>query len=230
MKHIVTLGIILSRTDFREADRILSVITPDHGKVRVLARGVRKVKSKLAGGIELFSVSQISFIVGRGEIRTLTSSRLQKHYKHIVSDADRTMFGYEIIKLINRTTEDQAGQEYFELLDTTLEAIDDLAVGLDLIRLWLYLQLLKLGGHSPNLKTDSSNSKLEEKQKYSFNLDKMAFSPSTSRRFNAQHIKLLRLGLGLKSPVSLQKIKDSNNTVRECLQLTKTMLEQYVRL
>lgn len=230
MNQISTIGIILTRTNFSEADRILSVITPDHGKVRVLARGVRKVKSKLAGGIELFSVSQISFIVGRGEIRTLISSRLQKHYKHIVSDADRTMFGYEIIKLINRITEDQAGREYFELLDMTLQAIDDLAVELDLIRLWLYLQLLKLGGHSPNLKTDSSNSKLEEKQKYSINLDKMAFSPSTDGRFNAQHIKLLRLGLGLKSPVSLQKIKDSNNIVGECLQLTKTMLSQYVRL
>jgi len=39
----------LSRTDYGEADRILTVLTPDYGKLRLLAKGVRKVKSKLGG-------------------------------------------------------------------------------------------------------------------------------------------------------------------------------------
>ncbi len=230
MRQVVTIGIVLSRTDFDEAARILTVLTPDQGKVRLLARGARKVKSKLAGGIELFSVNDISFISGRGEVKTLTSSRLQKHYKHIVKDIDRTMFGYEILKIINRATEDAVGEEYFELLNKTLEAIDDAKLELDQIRLWFYLQLLKLGGHSPNLKTDAHKNPLEEKKKYIFNSDKMAFSPSANGRFNSQHIKLLRLGMGLKSPISLKNINDSGKVISSCLQLTKSMLEQYVRI
>jgi len=230
MKQIVTIAIVLSRTDFGEADRIVSVITPDQGKLSLLARGVRKVKSKLAGGIELFGVNQISFIVGKGEIRTLTSSRLEKHYKNIVKDVERTMFGYEILKIVNQATEDAVGAEYFELLDKTLEAIDNQAVDIDLIRLWFYLQLLKLGGHSPNLKTDTADNPLDEKQKYTFEQEKMAFLSVSGGRYNSDHIKLIRLGMGLKSPISLKNVNDSNKVANDCLQLVKSMLEQYVRI
>ena len=94
MKQIVTRGIILSRTDFGEADRILTILTHEQGKIRGIAKGVRKVKSKLAGGIELFSISQISFIQGKSDIYTLTSTRLEKHFGNIVHDIDRTMYAY----------------------------------------------------------------------------------------------------------------------------------------
>ncbi len=229
MKQTTTTAIVLSRTDFGEADRILTVLTADQGKVRLLARGVRKVKSKLAGGIELFSVNDISFL-GKGEVRTLTSSRMQKHYKNIVKDVERTMFGYEALKLINRITEDGAGQEYFDLLDSTLEAIDEADVELELIRLWLYMQLLKLGGHSPNLKTDTKEQPLDEKQKYSFDYKKMSFSVASNGHYNSAHIKLLRLGLSLNSPIKLKNISDSSKTADVCQQLSRSMLEQFVRL
>jgi len=51
MKRINTHGIVLARTDFGEADRILTFLTPDNGKVKAIAKGVRKQKSKMAGGI-----------------------------------------------------------------------------------------------------------------------------------------------------------------------------------
>lgn len=65
MNQIVTKGIVLSRTEFGEADRIITVLTTDHGKIRLIAKGVRRIKSKSAGGIELFSVSDITYIPGR---------------------------------------------------------------------------------------------------------------------------------------------------------------------
>ena len=61
-----TSAIILKRVDYGEADRILTLLTPDHGKLSLMAKGVRKIKSKLAGGIELFSISTITFAEGRG--------------------------------------------------------------------------------------------------------------------------------------------------------------------
>ena len=72
MKQISTTGVILSRVNYKEADRILGVITPNYGKVRLMARGVRKIKSKLAGGIELFSISSLNYVNGKGDISTLT--------------------------------------------------------------------------------------------------------------------------------------------------------------
>lgn len=46
----VTDAIILTRTDYGEADRIITLLTPGHGKLRLIAKGVRRIRSKLAGG------------------------------------------------------------------------------------------------------------------------------------------------------------------------------------
>ena len=59
MNRISTRSIILTRINYAEADRIITFLTPSNGKVRAIAKGVRKAKSKLAGGIELFSISDI---------------------------------------------------------------------------------------------------------------------------------------------------------------------------
>lgn len=230
MRQVVTKGIVLTRTDYGEADRILTFLTPDHGKVRALAKGVRKSKSKLAGGIELFSVSHISYIVGRGDINTLTSTRLEQHYGHIVKDVERTMFGYELLKSVNRATEDQAGEEYFILLQNLLAGLDDSNVPLPLLSLWFYMQLLKLGGHSPNLKTDTAGDTLQPDQKYTFSFDDMAFAPHPQGPFSAAHIKLLRLAISLDSPNKLIEVGGVDEVLATTLQLASTMLTQFIHI
>ena len=68
-------AIVLRRTNYGEADRILQLLTPE-GRRAVMARGVRREKSKLAGGIELFAVSDIVINRGKGELGILTSARM----------------------------------------------------------------------------------------------------------------------------------------------------------
>ena len=67
MKAHRTRAIVLRRTNYGEADRILQLLTPD-GKKSVMARGVRREKSRLAGGIELFAVSDVVIGEGKGEL------------------------------------------------------------------------------------------------------------------------------------------------------------------
>src|SRR3989338_6386968 len=112
MKRFTTKGIILSRTDYGEADRILSFLTDDHGKVKAIDKSVRKTQSKLAGGIELFSVSGLPLIDGRGEVNPLISSRLVRHYGNIVKDIERTKAAYEVLRMIGRATQDQPEPAY----------------------------------------------------------------------------------------------------------------------
>ena len=66
MQVFKTEAIMLRRTNYGEADRIISFITPDRGKLSAIAKGVRKPKSKLAGGLELFAASDITIAEGRG--------------------------------------------------------------------------------------------------------------------------------------------------------------------
>lgn len=215
MKQLVTPAIILTRTDYGEADRILTLLTPEYGKLHLLAKGVRRVKSKLAGGIELFSVSTITFMHGRssGGLGTLISTRLNKYYSSIVQDLDRTMLGYELIKQLNKITEDQAEADYFELLQQTFEVLDDDAVQLPLLRFWFQAQLLRLGGHTPNLHTDTAGTKLRPDQAYDFSFDAMCFTPQQSGRFSAAHIKFLRLTFAGHSAKVLAQVQGSDALV-----------------
>lgn len=230
MRGVVTQGIVLARTNFQEADRIITMLTPDYGKIRIMAKGVRRVKSKLAGGIELFSVSDITFLPGRKEIGTLISSRLITHYGNIVCDINRTMLGYELLKRINRITEDAAGEEYFKLLEATLSGLNNSDLSSELIELWFSMQLLKITGHSPKLRKDIAGNDLSADERYMFSYDDMAFRIAEDGPFTASHIKLLRLGIGTSEPGKLIQVKGTEKLASETLQLANTMLSRLVRI
>lgn len=230
MRGTVTTGIVLARTNFQEADRIITVLTPDYGKIRLMAKGVRRVKSKLAGGIELFSVSDVTFLPGRKEIGTLISSRLVTHYGDIVQDINRTMLGYELLKRINRVTEDAAGEEYFKLLNHVLAGLNNKDLPAELIELWFTMQLLKITGHSPKLRTDTIGNSLAADKNYKFSYDDMCFLVHKDGPFRANHIKLLRLGIGTAEPGKLSQVKGTENLASETLLLANTMLTRLVRV
>jgi len=232
MKQLKTKGIVLSRTDYGEADRIITFLTPDHGKVRVMAKGVRKSKSKLAGGIELFSVSDICFVVGRGELRTLTSTRLVKHYGGIVKELGRTNTAYELIKVLNKATEDHTEPAYFDILEQSFKALDDVNTNHELVKLWFDMQILKLAGHSPNLQADSNGAKLKANQTYDFNIDQMSFVTPLEREgaFNANHIKFLRLMFADNSPQSIQRIQNAEVLTGDTRALVRNMLNNFVHI
>lgn len=231
MKQLVTEAIILHRTDYGEADRILTVLTPHYGKLRLLARGVRRVKSKLAGGIELFSVSEITFIKGRGDIDTLVSTRLVKHYGRIVEDLERTMLAYELIKQLNRITEDEVEADYFTLLHQAFAALDDAAISQTLITVWFSAQLLRLGGFTPNLQTDAQGNKLKPGGTYDFGFTPMCFDASSGQgRFTTGHIKLLRLLFAGHTPQTLAAVQGVDAVLPAILPLVTTMRQTYLRV
>ncbi len=230
MTQKVTVGIVLSRTNYGEADRILTVLTSDQGKVRLVAKGVRRIKSRLAGGIELFSINDITYIVGRGDLGTLVSARVFRNFGSIVKDVNRTMFTYDVLKVLNKLTEDSPEQEYFTVLARTLEAIDNAQNSLDAIALWFYMQLLRLSGHLPNLVTDNHGNKLHAEKRYTFILEDMAFGESTNGPFTADHIKLLRLAESAKSAIKIAQITGADKILPSLSQLSMTMLKQHTRI
>lgn len=224
-----TSGIILSRTNFGEADRILTFITPDRGKVKLIAKAVRRSNSKLAGGIELFSISDIGYVIGRGDIGTLTSSRLIKHFGNIVKDIDRTNAAYEFIKLLDRATADNTDQEYYDLLATAMESLDEPKIDLNIIKCWFSGQLLRLSGHMPNLSSDTSGTQLSADKTYDFKVDEMAFISPKGRKgaLSSDHIKFLRLIFGGNEPSILQRVNGSAQLAAILLPAIQAMLQSY---
>jgi DNA repair protein RecO (recombination protein O) len=227
MQQLTTKGIILTRTDFGEADRIITVLTPDYGKLRLMARGVRRVKSKLAGGIELFSVSDITFIRGRGEIGTLISARLRAHYGRIVTQIARVQLGYELIKLLNRITEDETEPDYFALLEQLFATLDDTDIPPELIECWFYAQILRLGGSEPNLRSDTNGQSLSAEQRYQFSSADGAFVAAASGQFGAEGIKFLRLVFAGHPPKTLQQVQGLERFLPMCVQLVRSQINQH---
>ncbi len=118
-----TEAVIIRRSDFGEADRLLTLITP-LGKRRVVAKGARKTTSRLAGHIELFTHASLLLAVGRN-LDIITQSMILHGFDQLRGDLRRIGAAYYAAELIDRLTEeDDENRPAFELLVTTLAALD----------------------------------------------------------------------------------------------------------
>lgn len=116
-------AIILGRTNFGEADRILSVLTPDHGKLRVVARGVRKIKSRVAGHVEPFSRVELMLAPGKN-LEVVTSARLLEYPHGLSDDYARLARAFTLAGMLDRLTpEGHAQPELYGLFLAVLEQL-----------------------------------------------------------------------------------------------------------
>jgi DNA repair protein RecO (recombination protein O) len=190
-----TKGIVLRRTNYGEADRILTIITKD-GQVSALAKGARKLKSKLAGSIELFSYSEFVFHKGKGELLILTNARLIEYYSHIMTNLEAIKDAGIMMKEINHYSNHVDSDQFLDILQQTMQQLDNLVQQkqqFKIVLIWFYINLWKISGEELNLHTDSSGNKLQPNTTYNWSFENRAFSPSPNGHFTTNHIKLLRL-------------------------------------
>jgi len=192
VKTISTRAIVLRRTNYGEADRILHLLTPE-GRRSVMARGVRKEKSKLAGGIELFAVTDVVLGEGKGELGILTSARLVHFYRHIIEDYDRLQFGYFVIQQITRASENVDEPEWFDMTADIFMALDAVTIPLALTQTWFYLRHAQLLGHQLNLNIDTNGERLTADRAYRYDVGEQGLRELPRGELTAEHIKLLRL-------------------------------------
>jgi DNA repair protein RecO (recombination protein O) len=191
-----TIGIVLKRTNYGEADRIVTILTKDFGKIQVMAKGVRRERSKLAGGIEPFSISEIGIVKGRGDIDTLTSARLQKHFGNIVKSIGKLELVYECLKTINKITQTVNDETFFALTQHLFAGLDNERVPLATVQLWWYVQIAEATGHGINTEHLVDDTEFDADANYEYDYQKDGFFTNPHGMFSAGHIKLLRLAKG----------------------------------
>ena len=188
---IRTYAYVLRRTNFGEADRILNLITPE-GKISAIARGVRKEKSKLAGGVEMFSLIDINIHNGRGDLAVVTSAKMLKFYNNLVTNLDKMELAGLILKKVSLEAEHSNSPDFFEIVDQTLAALN-VGVEKTLVESWFWFRLAKASGEEANLYYDTDGEKLDEKEKYSWDVMEGALIKSPSGLISANEIKMMRL-------------------------------------
>lgn len=189
---IRTKAFVLRRTNYGEADRILNFLT-EKGMISAIAKGVRKEKSKLAGGIELFSLSDIVVHEGRNNsLYTLTSAKMLDFYDKIPVNLEKLELGSLILKQVNKHAENSDGPEYFNLVSQTLYFLNK-TNELETIEAWFWFNLAKINGEQMNLLRDTNGEKLEENQIYVWDNYEMALRPQKGGNIGTNEIKLMRL-------------------------------------
>lgn len=135
---------------FGEADKVVVLISPNHGKVRAVAKGVRKTKSRFGGRLEPFTHVDVLLYEGRN-LDTITQVSVVEAYSHIRLDLDRVLAGGTMIEAIDAVAQEGAGSHrQFLLLQRGLKALDAGPVHPDLVAAYL-LKLAAIIGVAPSL-------------------------------------------------------------------------------
>jgi len=217
-----TKAIVLKRINYGEADRILTVLTQDDGLVTLFAKGARRAKSKLSGGLELFSVTDITYIDGRNDMKTITSTRLSSHFKSIVKDVNRTMAAYDFMGLAYAFSGHSDRSDYYPLLSEGLKGLDDHSLSMSIVESWFYTNILEIFGSSLNTEAPLTGGVFSESSLYNFSFDDMSFFEHPAGVFNPKHIKLLRLVTRSSTPKKLQTIVGASQLSDDLAQTLKT--------
>jgi len=143
-------GLVLRRRTFGDADRILVVLTREHGKLSVLARGVRRAKARNGAGLDLLARSQMMLIPGRN-LAVLAQAR-QLGAAPAASDLVQLACAGVLAELVDATLEE--GHPDPRVYDILAEAAARLADPARNPRLDLALaafSLAAVGGYLPEL-------------------------------------------------------------------------------
>lgn len=219
-KDLKTYAFVLKRTNYGEADRILNLITPE-GKIAVMAKGVRKPKSKLAGGVEMFSLTEVNLHFGKTKMAVLTGAKMVRFYGEILKDLSRMEIASEILKRISRAADSVDSVDFFKIVDECLVALND-GRNIDVIKAWFTLNLTRVMGEEINLYRDNNGEKLKADKKYRWDYNEKVFYVSLNGEIDTNTIKILRL-LTTTDLAVAWRIKGIEKYMPEILEILKSL-------
>lgn len=143
-------AIVLKCREFGEADKVLTIYTREHGKVRAVAKGVRRPGSKLGGHVDLLTHSQLMLAHGRN-LDIITQAQTIEPFIELKGDLDRLSCGLYVVELIDSFTEEHL--ECREIFDLTLSTIQRLSGGAspEAVIRYFELHLVDHLGYRPQL-------------------------------------------------------------------------------
>jgi DNA repair protein RecO (recombination protein O) len=142
-------GVVLGRKNYGEADRILSVYSKDHGRIALIAKGIRRPKSRKRGHLEVFSLVRFQATVGHG-IDLMTEADIADDFKEIRKSLAKVSLAYYFMEVVGKIThESEKNEELFDLILGSLNKLKS-ETKLKEMRLDFVLKLLIIMGYWPH--------------------------------------------------------------------------------
>ena len=123
-RRYTTDAIVLSRFDLGEADRVMTLITPAGGKLKAIAKGIRKPTSRLGGSLEPFAELNVALARGR-TFDVVTQVSVGHAWLHLRDDLESTATAWYLAELADRSLEERhAAEPLYTLLRRAYELLD----------------------------------------------------------------------------------------------------------
>ncbi|MGM0500989.1 MAG: DNA repair protein RecO [Bacillota bacterium] len=146
-----TDAIVLRHYELGEADKIIVLFSRERGKIRVVAKGVRKTKSTLAAGLEPFTHNHILVYQGNSDLGNLSQCDIETSFADLRSDFVKTAYASYAAELVNELTIDNdINKLLFDLLLLTYRLLSTSEKNNLIIRTF-ELKLLNILGYRPHL-------------------------------------------------------------------------------
>ena len=143
-------AVVLRHSDWGEADRLIWLFTKESGKLRAIAKGVRKPRSRKAGHLEPFTHVRLLLAAGR-DMHIITQAEAQEPFLALREDLIRVGYAAYVIELLDRFTyEEGENAPLFDLLVNTLIRLDSEEEAAFAVR-YYEVRLLDLAGFRPHL-------------------------------------------------------------------------------
>lgn len=149
-----TKAFILQKNDKDESDRIFSIFSNDFGRLDIFAKAIRKSKSKLRGGIDIFYLSAIEFVQGKNR-KTLTDASVIKKFDKILSNVEKFRVANAIGEILeNFIKGEEKDSAIFDLINDVIEELNgkNFDNKIDLLYYYFLWNTLSILGYHPNVK------------------------------------------------------------------------------
>ena len=182
-------GIVLRSYPFGEADRVVVLLSPNRGKIRTVAKGVRKTKSRFGGRLEPLTHVDLVLYEGRN-LDTITQVAVLEPFPHLRTDLDAVVTAGTMVEAVDAVAqEDEASMRLFLLLHRGLRSLEAGERSKGLTTSFL-LKLAEVVGVAPALQACASCGRVEDLHRFSF-----AAGGAICDRCRTEGAVLLRAGI-----------------------------------
>ncbi len=209
MNKIIDEAIVLKRVNFGEKDRILTVITKQHGRQTLFAKNVRASKSKLAGGVELMSVSNMSFIDSSKSMKPLVGATMIDYFEEIVKDIKRLDLAYAGLKLTSNITSENTESYSYDNLKNFLMYLNIPTFNYQVVDIWFGMHTLFCAGLLGELIAENG-----DYDNYFFDYEKQIFVPDTQGSLQKNDIKFMRLLAKNSQPMNFESLPKNIDVIQ----------------
>lgn len=144
-------AIVLRRLDYGEADRIVTLLTREHGKLSAIAKGSRRARARAANGLDLFTRSRMMLAKGHN-LDVVAQAERRGDVRHISGNLQRTAYACLVAEVADKVLEERHPvDDVFELVVSTIERLNAPERSPRAENAWFLMRILDVLGYQPQL-------------------------------------------------------------------------------